>query len=219
MGIGHNLTTSSGDENIAISVQVRPAEESDCDDLWRWRNDPVTKANSLNNNDVPYAQHCSWFASVLSNESQTLIVGLTEPVTLTNQPKVGMVRFDVVKVAVSKNEQPKPIIDTINKDIYKAIVSINVNPDYRGKGLSAPLLINAVASFIDSILLATNSHKDRIKYIEATIKEHNIASIKCFEKAGFESVIGLERHRENSVASQSIDAGNLTFTKTLNVDS
>jgi len=85
--------------------------------------------------------------------------------------KIGFVRFD-------KNEQKNWVI------------SINIAPVQRGNGYSVELLRRAISHFVNI--------KDEAE-VEAYIKRENIASVKAFERAGFEVLKNVNVKGEESV--------------------
>jgi RimJ/RimL family protein N-acetyltransferase len=118
------------------ALTIRRAVEADSKDIWQWRNDPTTKANSINSDDVSWENHCVWYQKSLQNPDRFLYIGI-DP---TDQ-KIGMCRFDI-----SGDE---------------AEVSINLNPAFRNQKLSEPLLISSIRQFYKSsniVLLATIKH-------------------------------------------------------------
>lgn len=118
------------------ALTIRRAVEADSRDIWQWRNDPTTKANSINSDDVSWENHCVWYQKSLQNPDRFLYIGI-DP---TDQ-KIGMCRFDI-----SGDE---------------AEVSINLNPAFRNQKLSEPLLISSIRQFYKSsniVLLATIKH-------------------------------------------------------------
>jgi RimJ/RimL family protein N-acetyltransferase len=205
MGVGRNLTSSLAANNLSAQVLIRPAQQDDCDNLWHWRNDLVTRTNSLNTEAVPFDQHCKWFEAVLSDPNQFLLLGvLVKPPSPENQAKIGMVRFDVVPVNDFDCAIQKMVVG-----VSKAIVSINLNPEFRGKGFSVPLLSKAIEFFKQDIGLASSNNK--ISYIEATIKNENKASIKCFEKVGFEAVSVAKNQQQSNADNTSQRLFHLTL--------
>jgi len=140
-------------------MRLRPATENDLLDLWRWRNDPVTRAMSRTSDEVPLEAHSAWFRAALGNPAITLLIGETA------EGKVGMARFD---------HGPE------------TEVSINLNPAFRGRGLSHVLL--------GAALVRTGG------VVFAEIKDENLASRRIFERAGFRRIggqDGLGRYRRD----------------------
>lgn len=132
------------------NIRLRFAEENDCKDLFKWRNDPISikfsRAGKIN-----YVEHKKWFHKKIRDPKTQIFI-------ITNQEskKIGVVRFDTKKETT--------------------IVNININPKFRGKGLSHPSLIKAIKQYFND---------PNAKYLLATIKEDNIPSLKIFKKAGF----------------------------------
>lgn len=140
-------------------MRLRPADEDDCLDVWRWRNDPQTRAMSRTPDEVELAAHTAWFRGALRNPQMTLLIGETDA------GKIGMVRFD-------RGAETE--------------VSINLNPDFRGQGLSHALLGAALATTGGALV--------------AEIKDENLASRRLFERAGFRRIAtraGLGRYRRD----------------------
>ena len=133
-------------------MQITQAVESDSKDIWMWRNDAQTRAMSITTAEVSWADHDRWFQDSCARPDRFLYIG-----RLSAAEKVGMCRFD------------------ISADAGTATVSINLNPQMRGKKLSYQLLDLAIKAF-----WATN----RLP-LAATIRKQNASSIHCFGKCGF----------------------------------
>lgn len=95
---------------------LRRAAINDCDDIFRWRNDEVTRKNSFNSEVIPYEEHCRWFKNALSDISKLLFIGVDE-----NNEKCGVIRFDI-------------------KNSLASEMHINVAPGKRRKGLGTKLI-------------------------------------------------------------------------------
>lgn len=131
-----NDTPTHTPQESRQALTIRRAVEADSKDIWQWRNDPTTKANSINSDDVSWENHCVWYQKSLQNPDRFLYIGI-DP---TDQ-KIGMCRFDI-----SGDE---------------AEVSINLNPAFRNQKLSEPLLVSSIRQFYKSsniVLLATIKH-------------------------------------------------------------
>ena len=96
---------------------LRNATEADAIDVWIWRNDPLTRAMSRNQDGVPRADHIAWFAAALADPGRTLLIGEVDG------EKVGVVRFD---------------------HGAETEVSINVNPAQRSRGYGYALLVAGI---------------------------------------------------------------------------
>ena len=197
MGIGVTLPHSAPSLPNAVleSMRVRPIANHDCDDLWHWRNDAQTRAMSLNSDKVPYADHYDWFTSVLNDATQRLYIGVVTTPALENQ-NVGMVRFDSPFDHLHLASTVKSSQRT-NKGLRAAVVSINLNPAYRGQGLSEPLLRKALGAFLGE----NGEHSDvslSLTHIRAWIKPANIASVKIFKAVGFTHVLSTNNHGQTN---------------------
>lgn len=135
-------------------LAVRPAASDDSADLRRWRNDPVTVAMSVNSKTVEPDEHQEWFSAALNDPLQTLFIGVHEGT------KVGVCRFQ-------QQAGSGP-----------AEVSINLDPELRGKGLAALFLQQAIDAFL--------SQQDVL--LTATIKHSNVPSQRLFSRCGFRQV-------------------------------
>lgn len=92
---------------------LRPATMDDAAILFAWRNDPETRANSLNTDPVPWESHCDWLSASLENHNRDLLVAEIEGVP------VGTVRID-------RGEETE--------------ISWTVAPDRRGKGIGKQMV-------------------------------------------------------------------------------
>jgi RimJ/RimL family protein N-acetyltransferase len=130
---------------------LRFAEAGDLEDLFSWRNDPKTREMSLIPSEVSMPDHEAWYRRKLLDDNCLLLIAEQ------NGQKIGVVRFDMLP------------------ELQRAEVSINLNPDFRGKRLSQRLLKKAVEMFRGQF------DAD----IAAIVKENNLASRKIFDANGF----------------------------------
>jgi RimJ/RimL family protein N-acetyltransferase len=145
------------DEGDSEQLKTRRAELSDCLDLFRWRNDPLTLKMSIHSTPLEYGPHEEWFLASLQNPLRMIFI-----VQNRRGEKVGMTRFDV------------------NLERRVATVSINLNPEFRGKKLSSLVLDLSCKSFF-----ASGKKMD----LEAVVRFDNQASIRCFQQCGFEKQV------------------------------
>lgn len=138
-----------------MNLSIRKATREDSKRIWQWRNDPVTCAMSLNSDPVPWDGHAKWYENTLLNPARSIWIGLAPD----TQIPIGMVRFD-------KNEKGD-----------SAEISINMAPDYRGRGLSRPFLESCIREIHRSGTVHT---------LTATIKPSNTASLSLFQSLGFQ---------------------------------
>ena len=119
--------------------------------LWKWRNDPTTRRMFRKSHVIPWQEHAAWLAHVLQDPSKTLLIARDAA------GPVGVLRFD----AVGKGH---------------AEVSINVNPERRGRGLGKAILAAGCRYAFGELHLAE---------LSAGIKPDNASSIAIFERVGF----------------------------------
>lgn len=139
--------------DLKAPIVVRRATETDSKVIFAWRNDETTRAMSRTTDEVEWEEHNKWYEATLKNQNHCLLMCSNAK---THQ-QVAVVRFDV--------------------DGEVAVISINLSPFMRGKGLATICLREAVAYF--------SSIYKSVSRIEAEIKPINIASRKAFEGAGF----------------------------------
>ena len=135
----------------ALNIFIRQISDEDCRDIHEWRNDITTRQMSLNGDTVDYEHHRSWFSKVLSSDEHVGLVGET------NYEKIGIVHF---------REHEK-----------QTFVSINLNPIFRGKGLSSTFLAKSLDFY-----LIKHFH---ITHFLAEIKCDNIKSERIFKNNNF----------------------------------
>lgn len=138
---------------MAYEINIRPAVDHDARDIWRWRNDSVTRENSPNAGEVSWDEHVVWYKASLFDANRNIFIG----VDTDTGASVGMVRFD------------------IHQDGFTAEVSINLNPEWRGKKISSILLNMAIGEV----------QKVSPFVFIAEIKPENHPSICCFKRCGF----------------------------------
>ena len=133
---------------------VREVIEADSEDIFLWRNDPYSRSMSKKPKIIEKSTHIKWFNDIIKNKNSYLYIGLL------NNTKVGVVRFDC------------------DLEIKKSLVSINLNPKMRGRGLSSDLLSTAIKKLL-------KIHKLTLC---ASIKKGNLISKKIFQKCGFNEI-------------------------------
>ncbi|MBN1930572.1 MAG: GNAT family N-acetyltransferase [Desulfobacterales bacterium] len=135
-------------------IQLRPIEKKDCRLLWLWANDPETRANSFSPAHIPWDRHVQWFESKFNDPKAIFFIALNDK----NIP-IGQVRFDILK--------------------KKAVISVSIAPDLRGKGYGSKII------YMASHLLLNSSD---IYLIHAYIKKANFASTGAFITAGYNRI-------------------------------
>lgn len=146
---------------ISSNIRIRLVTFSDSQNLLLWRNDPLTRINSINHEIVTLANHEKWFESILQRDDCVVYVA---DISSPNEGEIscGMCRFDV------------------SQDGKSAVVSINLNPHFRGLGFSLNILTRSIETF-------TQQHQEVIMLV-AEIRESNLPSISIFTRAGFTKI-------------------------------
>lgn len=115
-------------ELIPDIISISTAGPDDLSNVFSWRNDPVTRQQSLNSELLSWKEHQDWFEKVLGSEDCCLLMCFSESL----QTKIGVVRFDIAR--------------------DQATVSVNLAPTVRGQGLGTHCLSKAVDYFFNRFL-------------------------------------------------------------------
>lgn len=67
---------------------LRSATPDDADRVFAWRNDPLTRRQSIARDALVYEEHVVWFARALANPARVLAIGLS------GSAAVGLIRLD-----------------------------------------------------------------------------------------------------------------------------
>lgn len=103
-------------------IGLRPATMTDSDDLFAWRNDPVTLACMRSTAVVAREDHDRWMHFHVLHGYPTHLVWMAD----NDTDAVGVVRFDCDK-----------------RDVLSYEASITIAPKFRGQGLAFPILAEA----------------------------------------------------------------------------
>lgn len=98
---------------LSNSFNLRPVNFDDRKILFEWRNDSLTRKNSLHTETVNWEKHCQWFENTVASHKLFFILE-------DNHIPVGQVRIDV--------------IDGIG------VVNYSIAPDKRGLGYGKNIL-------------------------------------------------------------------------------
>jgi len=112
----------------AVRVTLRPAIATDCERIWVWRNDPETRAASIDTEAIPWEVHEPWFNETLRRADRRLYV------VVADGQDAGAVRLDVADA--------------------EARVSIHLAPEARYRGIGALALRAVVGEAFDALGLA-----------------------------------------------------------------
>lgn len=132
-------------------LAVRKARKSDLMLYFEWANDPEVRKNSFNSQPIMLEDHSRWFATNVESIKTVMLV------ILKGRAAVGQVRFNV--------------------EGKSALLNYSIGAEFRGKGLSTPVIKLATESLL-------NTHPE-LDLIVAEVKPENIASLRAFEKNDF----------------------------------
>ena len=104
-------------------MKIREANVDDSNDIFEWRNDPITRQMSFDSDVVTFSTHNKWFENSLHNKNRYLLIAEEEG------RKISVVRFD------------------IKEEKSTAEININLNPLERGKGLSSTVISKSISYF------------------------------------------------------------------------
>ncbi|MDD4957109.1 MAG: bifunctional UDP-2,4-diacetamido-2,4,6-trideoxy-beta-L-altropyranose hydrolase/GNAT family N-acetyltransferase [Candidatus Omnitrophica bacterium] len=108
----------------STGMRLRPAEEKDVEDIWRWRNHPDVRKRSIDSREIHFSEHREWFAAQLADGSSTIYI------SETGSDKTGQARFN----------------RTGQKE---ARISVNLNPEFFGRGFGTWLIRKATERFLE----------------------------------------------------------------------
>ncbi len=77
------------EEMMPTCFHLRHARADDCDQIFRWANDPVVRLNSFNTESFSWDSHKCWFQASIQNPDCFFYL-----VTGANGKNIGQVRFD-----------------------------------------------------------------------------------------------------------------------------
>ena len=135
------------------AMRIRPASLRDWEDLLAWRNDSIAREMSLDTGKVQIKDHLVWLCRTLDDPLKIIWLGISD-----NGEKVGVCRF------------------SLSDHTMEAEVSINLNPQFRGQGLGAALLLDC----------SNRIQNSRSIKLTARIKKGNRRSLRAFLQCHFE---------------------------------
>lgn len=134
------------------TLELRQARYEDAELLFTWANDPHVRAMAFNKEPIPWQSHLSWFSQKRQDTNTDIWI------CSQFGKAIGQCRLNSV-------------------DNKTGEIHINLNPEFRGIGLSAPMIAKAC-------ILSAERHN--WKEIRAVVKLSNHPSLRAFIRAGFE---------------------------------
>ncbi|OGU68970.1 MAG: hypothetical protein A2499_15025 [Stygiobacter sp. RIFOXYC12_FULL_38_8] len=136
----------------AIKFYLRKATIEDAKPIFDLSNENLVRENSINQKKIMWENHLKWLPNKLCDNNCFYLLAFT-PENLF----IGQIRFDV-----SEKE---------------TTIGISITKEFRGKGLSADILIHSAGLFFKNY--------PQVKNIVAKINKDNEASLNTFIKAGY----------------------------------
>lgn len=132
---------------------------------YKWRNDPTSIKYSKSQSRVSWYAHTKWFKTNLNSKRHFYGYIFID----SQKEKIGLVYFKKI-------------------DDGKFLISINLNPKFRGNGHSNEILRNAIMNF----------KKEETAQVIAEIMSENFISIRLFLKHNFKPTKSTEFRKFNS---------------------
>jgi RimJ/RimL family protein N-acetyltransferase len=105
-----------------MQIHHRKSKLTDLDLYFEWTNDPITRSNSFNTQEVDYQEHTNWFSKIIEDKKALLLV--------------------------FENEENIPVGQIIiEQKTDENIVGISIDKNFRGFGLAVPMLTSACEAF------------------------------------------------------------------------
>ena len=136
---------------MSADITIRRADLTDMSDIWEWRNDELTRQMFRDGSEVFPDDNEKWFRCAMKDDRRNIFI------SLVGDDKICMVRFD-----------------EFEPSSYD--VSINMNPNWRGRRLSGQVLADSI-KFLRTF--------KTVELITAEVKNINLASKKIFIANGF----------------------------------
>lgn len=144
-------------------IIFREAKNEDAKLLWQWRNDELTRQQSIQQDKVPFESHKKWFESSLASTQRIIWMAVDSCEDINKSEPIGTIRVDKEDAPVSNNEAECWTL------------SWTLAPHKRGLGLGKKMLSTFLAQSKKSVF-------------KADIKESNLASIKIAEFSGMDLI-------------------------------
>jgi len=110
-------------------LELRRVTRADCDVLFHWYNDIVTRRNSFRPEPIKYEEHVVWLEKKLADNSCVIYIGKD------GDNLVGQVRFDMqmgvaeVSISVDKNHRQKGhgaiLLDMGCKEMFEKVKEVH----------------------------------------------------------------------------------------------
>lgn len=139
-----------------MNLEFVAATENDSPLVYKWRNDPRTKEHFFSKKEISYEEHSKWFADILNNSDEFLLL------TRRDKVPVGVIRLTRL----------------ISHEICFGQVGLYLDPNLHGEGIGGEMLSQFANQWCPR-------NAANVEVYIAKVSMNNIASQKCFDKAGY----------------------------------
>ena len=112
-----------------MPIKLRRVQQTDCELLWQWANDPTTRIASFSPHPIPWAHHVEWFQAKMIDPDCVFFIATT----MRDVP-VGQIRYDI------QNDS--------------ATVSVSIDKSFRGQGYGTLLIEQSCRKLLEQIEVA-----------------------------------------------------------------
>ena len=109
-------------------IIIKKATDEYSKDIWKWRNNTITREMSKESAFITWDNHKKWFSKTIKDPNTFFYIGQVRNIT------IGSIRF---------------VKDKKSTDNY--YININISPEHRGKGLSKDLLKSGINIFVSEV--------------------------------------------------------------------
>jgi len=176
--LGLKLVDGAGGARVVKSIikkelTLRPAQEQDCELIWKWANDSSARSVSFSSKSISWNEHIEWFKSKLNNPRCFIYVAINR-----NEIPVGQVR--------------------VEEKVNEAVISVSVDKKFRGNGYGSIIIDLASQEFfqvsdarvIHAYVKQDNEASTRV-FAKAGFKNIGVITISG------QQAIHLAKHRDN----------------------
>jgi len=116
----HRQLSLAVNPDTCSDVDIKPFTLEQASLIYAWRNDPRTRLQSLDTDEIPYPDHYKWCQKKLNDERSVLLIGVD-----SQGRDIACIRYDFFS--------------------RQARVSIYLNPDFTGQGFGKKMLLKSIA--------------------------------------------------------------------------
>lgn len=141
-----------------MRLVLREVTGKDIDLLFRWANDPITRQNAFHTEQIPYETHRAWFVRMLADRDIVKYILASE----SPMQEIGQIRM-----SIEGDEEDKFVL-----------IDYSIDASMRGKGYGSKMILMAEERL--------RIERSEVVYCKAQVKHTNVASVKVFEKCGYD---------------------------------